>query len=521
MNLRLLLGMAADGHRNRIALGTRRNGITFSELARRAAVGAALVREEGARHLVFLGRNGPAVPQLLFAAVGAGIPFTPLNYRLTADRLTRLAARLDDPLVLADREYEGVIRSRRSRRADDFLAALDGPGQSGRPDPDLPPGDDATAVLLFTSGTTSEPKIVPLSHDNLASYVVETVEFGSADPADCALSAAPPYHIAAVAAVLSNLYAGRRVVYLPDFDACRWLHLVREEEVTSAMVVPTMLSRIVEYLGGRHADTPSLRLLSYGGSRAAPSVVEAAMAVFPGTGFVNAYGLTETSSTVALLGPDDHRTAISSGDPEVRHRLTSVGRPVPGIEIEIRDDAGRVIPPGQRGELWLRGPQVSGRYLGSATALDPAGWFPTRDLAYVDSGGYLFIEARLDETIIRGGENIAPAEVEDVLRRHPEVADVAVVGVPDEQWGERMVAAVVRRSGATANAQDVREWARARLRGSRTPDEIHWVAELPYSPLGKLLRREVIAGLRMAGSPRAPGGEEALVPFPGDHRTGE
>jgi acyl-CoA synthetase (AMP-forming)/AMP-acid ligase II len=171
------------------------------------------------------------------------------------------------------------------------------------------------------------------------------------------------------------------------------------------------------------------------------------------------------------------------------------------VEIDIRNEAGTPLPPGERGELWLRGPQVSGGYVGQPSALNPDGWFPTRDSAYVDDAGYLFIEGRLDDTIIRGGENIAPSEVEDVLRRHPAVADVAVVGLPDEHWGERLAAAVVRRPGTDLEAAGLREWARTLLRGSRTPDDVCWVDELPYSPTGKLLRRRVVAELSVAAPP--------------------
>jgi acyl-CoA synthetase (AMP-forming)/AMP-acid ligase II len=245
-----------------------------------------------------------------------------------------------------------------------------------------------------------------------------------------------------------------------------------------------MLSRIIDELDGRPADVPALRLLSYGGSRASPTVVEAAMALFPDTGFCNAYGLTETSSTVALLGPEEHRLALASNDPVVRRRLSSVGHPVPGVEVEVRDEDGRVLPPGGVGELWLRGAQVSSG--------QGSGWFATRDRAFLDDDGYLFIEGRLDDTIIRGGENIAPSEIEDVLRRHPGVADAAVVGVPDEQWGQQIVAVIVRRGDSDVDAEGLREWARAQLRGSRTPDQIRWTAELPYSPTGKLMRREVV-----------------------------
>lgn len=489
MNLVVLLDMAAAGHAERVALGSSTGGITFDELARRAHGGAAAIRERGAGPVLYLGRNGPGVAQALLAAAVAGVPFAPLNYRLPAARIGALIGRFDAPLVVVDPDYATALGADVDWWATgDFLerAATTAPGEAADP------ADDAPAVLLFTSGTTAEPKLIPLTHGNLASYVMATVDFGAAAAEDCALATTPPYHIAAMASILTNLYAGRRVVYLPDFDAAQWLQLVRAESVTSAMVVPTMLSRIVDELAGRPADVPDLRLLSYGGSRASPTVVEAAMALFPDTGFVNAYGLTETSSTVALLGPEEHRQALASDDPVVRRRLSSVGHPVPGVEIEVRDEDGRALPAGGVGELWLRGSQVSSNQAGSV-AVDPDGWFATHDRAFVDDEGYLFIDGRLDDTIIRGGENIAPSEIEDVLRRHPGVADVAVVGVPDEQWGQQIVAVVVRRGGASVDADALRDWARAQLRGSRTPDQIRWAAELPYSPTGKLMRREVVA----------------------------
>ena len=179
----------------------------------------------------------------------------------------------------------------------------------------------------------------------------------------------------------------------------------------------------------------------------------------------------------------------------VRARLTSVGRPVPGIDVEVRGDDGGPVASGEAGELWVRGPQVSGVYEGIGSVLDADGWFPTRDRGRVDAGGYLFIEGRADDTIIRGGENIAPAEIEDVLIRHPAHRDAAVVGLPDEEWGERIVAAVVPLEGAPADPDEIRAFVRARLRGSRTPDNVVIRDSLPYSPTGKLLRREIVADL--------------------------
>jgi acyl-CoA synthetase (AMP-forming)/AMP-acid ligase II len=236
------------------------------------------------------------------------------------------------------------------------------------------------------------------------------------------------------------------------------------------------------------------------------TVLERALRLFPGVGFVNAYGLTETSSTIAVLTPEDHREALGSDDPAVRARLTSAGRPVPGIDVEVRGDDGRPVASGEPGELWVRGPQVSGVYQGTGSALDADGWFPTRDRARVDSGGYLFIEGRADDTIIRGGENIAPAEIEDVLIRHPAIRDAAVVGVPDEEWGERVVAVVVPLEGAAAGADEIRSFVRARLRGSRTPDDVVIRNSLPYTATGKLLRREIVADLSSPAAVHAPEG---------------
>jgi acyl-CoA synthetase (AMP-forming)/AMP-acid ligase II len=282
------------------------------------------------------------------------------------------------------------------------------------------------------------------------------------------------------------------MAYLPDFAPAAWLELVRSEAVTSAMVVPTMLARIVEHLDGAAAHCPSLASLAYGGARMPAPVLEKALRAFPETGFVNAYGLTETSSTIAVLGPDDHRKALESGDAAARARLASAGRPVPGIEMQVRDAGGAVLGPDETGELWVRGDQVSGEYDGTGSVLDAEGWFPTRDLARLDAGGYLFLAGRDDDTIIRGGENIAPAEVEDALLSHPAVAETAVVGLPDDEWGQRLVAAVVAREGRPADAAELRAHVRARLRGSRTPDEIVFVGELPYTPTGKVIRRQLV-----------------------------
>lgn len=333
-----------------------------------------------------------------------------------------------------------------------------------------------------------------LRHHNLVSYVLGTVEFAGADPDEAALVSVPPYHIAAVSNILTNLYAGRRALSLDQFTPESWLDLVRQQGVTNAMVVPTMLARIMD-TDGLDRSVPSLRALAYGGARMPVRVIETALRAWPHIDFVNAYGLTETSSTITILGPQEHRTAVASDDPAVRARLGSAGLPVPGVELEVRDAYGEVVGPGETGQIWVRGEQVSGEYAGQGSAVDERGFFHTRDQGRLDADGYLHIEGRADDTIIRGAENIAPAEIEDVLLRHPDVLDAVVVGVPDEEWGQRIEAVVVVRDGAEMDAGDLRAQVRGTLRGSKTPERITRWPELPRTPTGKLVRRDIVEAL--------------------------
>jgi long-chain acyl-CoA synthetase len=495
MSISLLLEMAASSDPDRTAIVSGDLRLTTQQLSNLVEGGAGLIAESGAQHVAYVGAGGAMLPVLIFAAARAGVAFTPINYRLSANGVHALIERLPEPLLIVDSRYRDMVgdSSDRVLPSDEFLTAA----RIAEPSVEIPTirDPDAIAIVLFTSGTTSHPKAVELSHTNLTSYVTGTVEFGSAEPQEAALICVPPYHIAGVSAALSNLYAGRTMVYLPNFDAQEWVRLVNAEHVTTATLVPTMLDRIVTVLEAKGHDLPSLRNLAYGGAKVGLPLVRRALELLPGVGFVNAYGLTETSSTIAVLTPDDHRTAASASDAVVVKRLGSVGRPVPGIELQIRDHNGTVLPPGQTGELFVRGEQVSGRYTGIGSVLDENGWFPTKDIATLDEEGYLFIGGRSDDTIIRGGENIAPAELEEVLIEHPSVRDIAVVGVEDPHWGQAIVAVVVPRAGAEPDPEELREHVRKHLRGSRTPDRVVFRDKLPTTPTGKVLRRELIATL--------------------------
>jgi acyl-CoA synthetase (AMP-forming)/AMP-acid ligase II len=491
VNLLLLLDMVAAGRGDEVVVQAGDDRLTGAELLAAAWAGAEAAA--GASALAYVGTNGLAFPIGLFAAAAAGMPFVPLNYRLSDEQLHDLLAPLGDTLVVVEGDAAGALAARGHRVVDagDFVAAARGDGTAAG---EVPAEGEAPAVLLYTSGTTAAPKAAVLRHRHLTSYVIGTVEFAGAGPDEAVLVSVPPYHVAGLANLLSNLYLGRRIVYLAQFDAPAWVASVRRESITNAMVVPTMLARICDVLDEDGAGLPSLRALSYGGARTPATVLQRVMALLPAVDLTNAYGLTETSSTIAVLGPEDHRAA-RDGDPDASARLSSAGRVLPTVEIEVRGPLGDPLPAGEPGEIWVRGEQVSGEYAGREASLDDDGWFPTRDRGWVDAEGYLFIEGRSDDTIIRGGENIAPAEIEEVLLQHPAIAQVAVVGVPDDEWGQRIAAVVVLRPDEALDADQVRDFARLSLRGSKTPELVTFADSLPFTETGKLLRRVVQADL--------------------------
>jgi acyl-CoA synthetase (AMP-forming)/AMP-acid ligase II len=493
MNIALLLEMAAEAAPDRVALVCEGKRWTYGDLLAAARGAFELIRQSDAQYVALLDESSEAAVIAVFGAALAGVPYCPLNYRLPDADLAALLGRIAPALVIGDEERITRIAGGQGHtvlaREDFALKAQETvPAEDAR---EYDPGE-GIAIQLFTSGTTAAPKAAILRHSNLLGYILGTVEFGSADEADAALVVVPPYHIAGISALLSSIYAQRTIVMLPAFSPEGWLELVHTERVSNAFVVPTMLSRIIEAMERMEAsDVSSLRAIAYGGGKMPLEVIRKALDLFPQAGFTNAYGLTETSSTVALLGPEDHRAALASDDPAVRARLTSLGTPIPTVEIEIRGENGEVLPAGEPGEIYVRGEQVSGEYK-EKSALDAEGWFPTRDAGYMDEHGYLFLSGRADDVIVRGGENMSPGEIEDVLLTHPAIADACACAIPSVEWGETVGVALILREGHAEPAEpDLKDLVRARLRSSRVPEKIVFLAELPYNEMGKLLRRKV------------------------------
>src|SRR5215470_15728419 len=400
----MILEMAADALGDRVGFGGLDGGLTYSEL--RDAAKAVAQRVAGdhteVTSVALMEPLSPLVPATLFGAAWAGVTYAPLNFRLPDGQLNELLDRLQPTVVAAPHWVDEA-------KHDVELSFPDAPA--------LP------AILLFTSGTSAAPKAAILTHDQLMSYIMNTMEPFSAGEDEAAIVSVPPFHIAGVAAVLSSTWIGRRIVPFPHFNATEWIETVQRENVTHATVVPTMLDRIVTAMeNDPDARVPSLRNLAYGGSRIHRSVLERALELMPAVDFVNENGLTETASTVALLGPDDHRLALYSDEPLFQRRLESVGQPIPGIEVRIVDTDGDEVEAETHGEILIRGAQVSGQYVGVASKVDAEGWLHTGDRGWVDIEGYLFCEGRDDDTIIRGGENIGPAEIENALLSHDAIA---------------------------------------------------------------------------------------------------
>ena len=494
MNIAMLLQMAAETFPERVALTSSGTHYTYGEIYTAAQKAAQDFSESGCEYVSVLDVSSAAVPIALFGAGIAGVPYVPLNYRLAADELKDLLERISPVYLITNDDQKQLVEGADIKKLSSTDRFLDFVLSGENIEIEAAEGGESVAVQLFTSGTTGKPKAAILRHENLVSYILGSVEFMAADEEQANLVTVPPYHIAGISAVLSSFYAGRRIVQLPNFSPEQWVELCESQSVSNAFVVPTMLSRVMEHIEGLEVKPAltSLKAVAYGGGKMPINIIKLALIAFPHVNFTNAYGLTETSSTIAVLDPDDHREANSSDDPEIHRRLGSVGKPLPSVEIEIRDDEGNVMGHNHAGEIYVRGPQVSGEYL-ERDAKDGDGWFPTRDAGFIDEDGYLFLSGRADDVIVRGGENISPGEIEEVLLAHDDVTDAMVLGIPSDEWGESVVAVVVLAPGVDVHIADLQAMVREKLRSSRVPEQILFEKELPYNEMGKLIRRQIKA----------------------------
>jgi long-chain acyl-CoA synthetase len=481
-----------------VAVHCGERALTYRELDERTNRLAQALRVAGVgpgARVAHLDRTGPEVVEALFAVSKIGAVLVPLNWRLAVPELTAIVADSGAPLVIAGASFAAT-----AARIADALAPRVGVVEAGEDyerwiagfDP-VDPGDRGaagdTVLQMYTSGTTGVPKGVLTTHRNLAA-AAETSPLWGFDASSVSLTPLPMFHIGGIGWAFVGLWNGATTILVSEFDPVAVLDLLERRRVTNAVLVPTMLQLLTAVPDAPERDYGALRSIAYGASPITTPLLKRSLRTFRCDLF-GIYGLTETTGAAVQLDAADH-----DPDGPREHLLRSAGRPYPWVGLRIVDPStGRDCRPRAVGEVWLQAPNVMAGYFNrpheTVAALTADGWLRTGDGGYVDEQGYLFLTDRIKDMIVSGGENVYPVEVEEALAQHPAVEQVAVIGVPDERWGETVKALIVRRAGAVAGARELVAFAGERIAAYKVPRIVEFVDDLPRTPSGKVLKREL------------------------------
>jgi len=485
--------------------------VAYGELDERSNRLAQALLDSGVQagsRVAYLDRTAPEVVELLFATAKIGAVTVPLNWRLAPRELALVLEDARPPVLIAGDSYADVAGELVEGPSpapelvvvgdayERWLAAHDAVDPGGR-------GASSDVVLqMYTSGTTGVPKGVLTTHRNLAA-AAETSPYWAFDSESVSMTPLPMFHIGGIGWAFLGLWNGATTVLVSHFFAEDVLDVLEQQRVTNAVLVPTMIQMLTAVPGAAERDYSALRSIAYGASPITTTLLKAALRTFRCPLF-GVYGLTESTGGVVHLEPADHDPDGPRG-----HLLRSAGRPLPWVDLKIADPvSGAELGPAEVGEVWLRAPNVMLGYFNrpaeTAAALTPDGWLRTGDGGYVDEDEYLFLTDRIKDMIVSGGENVYPIEVEDVLAQHADVADVAVIGIPDERWGELVKAFVVLRPGCSATGDELVAFARGRLSGYKLPRAVEFVEDLPRTPSGKVLKRELRERERAASPAPSP-----------------
>jgi len=444
--------------------------------------------------------------EVYFASAKLGAIYVPLNFRAKADELDYMINTAEANTLFVGERYIELVNSIRptlssvrnfislDKKHDDYLYYEDVIASASADEVFTEIDDNDITMLMFTAGTTGFPKGVMLSHNSFAVYVLENVTPAAPEIEERNILTVPLYHVAGVQAVMAAIYGGRTLVMERQFEAAGWMGLVQREKANRAMMVPTMLKQLMDHPDFGKYDLSSLKVITYGAAPMPLEVIKKALEVFPGVNFINAFGQTETASTITTLSPEDHAITGTEEEKEKKlKRLSSIGKPMSDVEMKVIDEEGNELPLGEVGEIVARGPRVMAGYWKddekTQKTIDKDGWVHTNDMGYMDEDGYFFLAGRATDMIIRAGENISPEEVEAAIRTHSKIEDVAVIGVPDVEWGEQPLAVVVLKQGETASDEEIMEYCRQKLASYKRPRSVVFVDELPRNPMGKVLKR--------------------------------
>jgi acyl-CoA synthetase (AMP-forming)/AMP-acid ligase II len=452
----------------------------------------------------FLDKNHPACVELSLAAGSLGAANAIINFRLAVDEIDYAVNDAGAKVLLVGTELMPTIEAIRDRlttvehvievtpeggEGDAYEQLLAGAEPMTRPD-DVSPDD--TCLVMYSSGTTGRPKGVMLSHANMVAHTLNAHDGWGFAPGDKSMVAMPLFHVGGSSYVLFGLHDGIPSVMTREPDGASLAGAILAG-ANRTFLVPAVLAQVLQSGPDAVKLFGALKTYTYGAAPMPPPLLRAAMEAWPGTDFIQVYGLTEVAGVVTHLMPDEHRSAIPDGHPE---RLVSAGRAIPGVEVRIVDPGTlEDVATGEPGEIWLRTPQRFQGYLhkpeATAEVVTEDGWFRSGDLGRLDAEGYLFVEDRLKDMIISGGENIYSPEVERVLAEHPAVMEVAIIGVPDERWGESVKAVVSFHEGASATEEELIAFCREHLAHYKCPRSIDVLDLLPRNPTGKILKRDL------------------------------
>lgn len=468
--------------------------ITYGELDERSNRVAQAFASAGVGvgdRVAFVERNGAEFFDVAFALAKLGAVGVPVNWRLAAPEMRHVIADSGASVVVVGQEFVGHLEAIESE-LDATVVVVGNHDRwptferwvTGQPavDPGVVTGPDDLVMLMYTSGTTGLPKGVMLGNAN---YVCKTGGVAGPwkfDADSVSLAVMPLFHMAGFGWALAGLWEGATTVVLRDVDPQAILDAVDRHAITNMLLVPAVIQFLLDTPGLDDVDFSGLRVIVYGASPISDDVLVRGMRRF-GRIFAQVYGMTETSGSITQLDGADH----------VPHLLRSCGKPYPWVRIRIVDTSGADAAPGAVGEVWTRSDQNMLGYWNNpdatAATLTPDGWLRTGDAGYLDAEGYLYLHDRLKDMIVSGGENVYPAEVENVLMTHPDIADVAVIGVPDSRWGEAVKAVVVAARGTAPTETELISFARTRLAGFKLPKSVDFVDALPRNPSGKILKR--------------------------------
>ncbi len=459
-----------------------------------------------------LAKNCIEYALIYFAGAKSGAVPVPLNYRLAPAEWAYIINDAGAKMVIAADEYVNAVDSVRGElKTVDRFVVLGAAGQEGWDDfapwvagrAATPPArditDDHDVYQMYTSGTTGHPKGAIVTHGALTSNIEQITMALETSPGERFLIVAPMYHAAAVAATLSCVYRGGCLYIQEDFNPFEVVRALSQENIGLSLLVPAMIQACLvmvpdvaerDYVRAVLDGIPlALRMIVYGASPIAEQTLRRAMQVFK-CDFAQAYGMTETTAVLTFLTSADHRRALTE-KPEL---VLSAGRAVCGTDLRVVDENDEDVPAGGIGEIVARGPQLMRGYWNLPEATSEAlkgGWMHTGDAGSMDAEGYVYIQDRVKDMIVSGGENVYPRIVEDVLFQHPAVADAAVIGVPHDQWGETVKAIVVLREGQTATEEEILDFCRGRLGGFERPRSVDFIDALPRNPSGKVLKRQL------------------------------